>query len=96
MSTYPPQYPYAPAPPQTRPAGLAIAGLVLGIVGIPFGWLWIIPPILGVVFGHIGLWQINHSNGLRSGRGLAIAGFVCGYVGLAFWGLIFIALLADA
>ena len=59
----------SPAPPTS---GLAIASLVLSI-------LWV--SILGVIFGHIALRQINR--GEASGNGLAVAGLVVGYVGLA-------------
>lgn len=58
-----------PAPPTS---GLAIASLVLSIV-------WV--SILGVIFGHIALRQIQR--GEASGNGLAVAGLVVGYVGVA-------------
>lgn len=62
---------------------MAVASLVLGILGVTVGLcLWFLPvmPVLAVVFGHISLGRIN-SGGLP-GRGLAITGIVTGYVGL--------------
>jgi Domain of unknown function (DUF4190) len=71
--------------------GFSVAALVLGICGLFFGWLWVIPPVLGVVFGGVSLHRINQSNNWKSGRGMAIAGLTCGIVGTVIWGLIFIA-----
>src|SRR3954447_11900067 len=63
-------------------SGLAVAALVLGIVGILGGWCTLaIPCILAVIFGHAGL--NDTKNGAKQGRGMAIAGLVLGYVGLA-------------
>jgi hypothetical protein len=69
----------APVRPQT--SGLAIASLVLGVIGLV--GLPLIPPILAVVFGHVALGQIRASNGRTTGRELAIVGLVLGYVGIA-------------
>jgi hypothetical protein len=59
--------------------GLSIASLVLGICGLLF--LWVIGPILAVIFGHVGLKQIRTRN--ENGRGMAIAGIVMGWIGVA-------------
>jgi hypothetical protein len=75
--------PYVVAQPKVN--GLAVASMVLGICGLLFGWLYVIPCILGVVFGAVALRKIN-AEGL-AGRGMAIAGLVCGIIGTAFWGL---------
>ena len=80
--------------PRAGTDGLAVAALVLGICAIPFGWLWLVPPILGIVFGHVAVNRIDHSQGTKSGRGMATAGFICGYVGLVLWGLIFLVALS--
>lgn len=68
---------------------MAIASMVLGIVGVPLCCLFI-PSILAVVFGFIGLNQIKQDTTQR-GRGMAIAGIVLGFVvlGLIVVGLIF-------
>jgi hypothetical protein len=75
-----------PATPHTN--GMAIASLVLAIAGLPFCG---IPSIAAVVFGHIGLYQINRSEGAEQGKGLAIAGLVVGYLVLAFFAWVIVA-----
>src|SRR5437763_10242406 len=59
--------------------GFCVASLVLGIIGIPAGCT-LITPALAVIFGIIGLNQINKSGG-TGGKGMAIAGIVCGSIG---------------
>lgn len=82
----PPQY-GAPQPPYgggmpPKTSGMAIASLVLGIVGIiTCGCL--IPSILGIVFGILGKKDIRESGGAKTGAGLAQAGFITGIVGIA-------------
>lgn len=73
---YPPQY--VPGMNPTNP--LAIASLIVSLIGIG---------IVGVILGHIALSQINRSNGYEQGRGLAIAGLIIGYAQIAL-GLIFV------
>lgn len=62
-----------------RTNGLAVASLVLGIVGIILCVLFI-PWILAIIFGAIAIKQCN-ADPTYSGKGLAIAGLVCGLVG---------------
>ena len=78
--TPPPQqgqpYGYAygyPQPPNTN--GFCIAALVCALLGIV---LWFIGPVLGVIFGWVGLRQTARLG--ERGRGLAIAGIVVGAV----------------
>lgn len=82
----PPQQWYPPRP-QTN--GMAVASMVLGIVGMFTFPLFMIPNILAVVFGFVGRSQIDrappHTMG---GRGMAIAGIVLGFVGIALFALI--------
>lgn len=80
---YQPQYGYAPYHyPQLRPTnGLAIAAMVLGIVGVctPIS-------ILGLIFGLIAKRQIQERG--EQGDGMATAGVVLGWIGVAsvvFW-----------
>ena len=65
-----------PSPQKTN--GMAIASLVLSLVGCS---------LLGIIFGGLAISQINKGRG--SGKGLAIAGLVIGIVGLIatilFW-----------
>ena len=90
----PPAYAYAPPPgfpppPAAYPVkaktnGLALASMILGIVGITVGLCLIffpVMPILAVVFGHLGLSQTRATG--APGRGYAIAGLVTGYIGIA-------------
>jgi Domain of unknown function (DUF4190) len=66
-------------PPRTN--GLSVASLVLGILGVyP---LWVIGPILALIFGFVGKSQIDRSHGAQKGRGMAIAGIILGFVGAA-------------
>jgi hypothetical protein len=84
-----PQYAYIPlmqAPAKTN--GLAVAGMVLGIV-----WVYWIGSILAVIFGHVALSQIKKNPGQYSGRGMAIAAVVLGWIGVA---ILIIVLLAAA
>jgi uncharacterized membrane protein YvbJ len=61
-----------------RTSGMAIASLILGILGIS---------ILAIIFGAIGISQTNKDPYLK-GRGLAVAGLVLGIIGMigiVFW-----------
>ena len=66
---------------QAKTAGVAVASLILGILGLmcvgPFG------AIPAVICGHIGLSKIKKSEGALQGGGLAIGGLVTGYIGIA-------------
>ena len=87
MSAYPPNPPYPAYPPYApRPKtnGLALASMILGILGITVGLCLLffpVMPILAVIFGHIGMAQIARTG--APGRGYAIAGLATGYVGIA-------------
>lgn len=69
---------------------MAIAGLVLGIVGICTFWLCgfgIIPGILGIVFGALG--RKETGPGGKAGRGMATAGLVTGVIAVVLVVLLF-------
>jgi uncharacterized membrane protein len=57
---------------QRRTNGLSIASLVCGICG----FLYLVPALLGIIFGVVALRQINRDR--NDGRGMAIAGIVTG------------------
>ena len=78
-SPLPPVSPAASSP--SRTSGLAIASLVLGILGLTC-ILPIIGPILALILGIVALNQINKSRGTVTGQGQAVAGLVLGGVGL--------------
>ncbi|EDL57503.1 GYF domain-containing protein [Gimesia maris] len=75
----------------TRTAPMAVASLVLGLVG--FNIIFLLGSILAVIFGHVALKQIKQAGGRLSGRGMAIAGLLLGY-GVIFVCLIVIVVLA--
>lgn len=76
------QQPYGPAgfpAPVFLPAttnGMSIAALVCGICGF-----FCVTPVLAVIFGFVGLNQIQRTT--QRGRGMAIAGIVCGLAWIA-------------
>jgi len=77
--TYPQPYPtqYIPPPPKPKPAGFAVASLVLGIVGVSLSFMPIINnftaagAVVGLVLGFIGLWR---SKMVMSGFGVGLSG----------------------
>ena len=70
--------PRSGAAPRGQSSGLAVASLVLGILGIlGFGLFLGLP---AAICGHIALAKIKRSQGTLSGKGLAIAGLAIGYV----------------
>jgi Domain of unknown function (DUF4190) len=87
VSVPPPSYPppppggYGYPPPGSGRGvgtnGMAIASLVCSL----FGWLCLIGPILGLIFGFVALGQIKQTG--QGGRGMAIAGIVIGGVAIA-------------
>src|SRR5438552_7611412 len=83
MNGQPPPVPPT-QPPDVNPSktsGLAIASLVLGILGLTC-ILPIIGPILAIIFGIVALNQISKSRGGVTGQGQAIAGLVLGGISL--------------
>jgi len=80
---------------ETKRHGLAVASMVLGIVGfltasVGFG---LILCLLAVIFGSIARKKIKNSGGFYTGKGMAIAGLVLGIIPLAvFVVALFIAL----
>ncbi len=72
-------YGYGAYAPPRRTNGLAVASMVLSILG----FLWILPlvgPIAGAIMGHLSLGQIKRSG--EAGRGMALAGVIVGWAGL--------------
>ncbi len=61
---------------------MAVASLVLGIIAI-FGWLFLIPSVLALIFGNVALTQMRRATKPQGGRGMAIAGIVLGWVSFA-------------
>jgi hypothetical protein len=68
--------------------GLAVAALVLGIVGIPFCFV-LVPPALAVIFGLVATRAIKRSgtqHAIGAGFGMARAGWILGAIGLLLFG----------
>jgi nitrogen fixation-related uncharacterized protein len=85
-----PAYGYGPVyggyGPQRRRSGLAVAAMVLGIVGVPL-FMLLVPALLALVFGVVSLRQVRESAGRVTGRGMAVTGIVLGTLSLAGGGL---------
>lgn len=71
----------------TRTNGMAIASLVLGIIGLVACCLFV-PSLLAIVFGAVAMNQCKNDP-TYTGRGMAIAGLIVGVVavvlGVGFW-----------
>jgi hypothetical protein len=67
----------------SRSNGLAVAGMVCGIVGLIIFNIILGP--LAIIFGGIGLSRANHG---ASHRGMALAGIILGVVDLVIFGLL--------
>lgn len=92
QSPYPGQQPQQPLEPQQQPvapqqpgiSGMAVAALVLGVVGVTTSFVPIVNNaafflgIIGLVLAIVGLVGIN--KGKKRGRGIAVAGLVLGIV----------------
>jgi hypothetical protein len=70
------QQPMYQSAPRTN--GFAIASLICSLVCIN---------ILGIIFGHVAISQINKTG--EGGKGLATAGLILGYLSLVGWIIIY-------
>jgi hypothetical protein len=77
--------------------GLAVAGLVIGIIAVVLCFVpflnWVLG-ILGIIFGGVGLSKANRIGGKN--KGMAIAGLILGVVGLVLGTVIFVMALSAA
>ena len=87
---------YAPVGPKND--GMSIAGLVCGISGLTLigCGIGLIPAILGVVFGIIGIKKIDASTGTIKGRGMALAGAICGAIAIGLFVLYIVIVIINA
>ena len=77
---------------RTGTNGLAIASFVCGLLF----FLWFIPSLLAVVFGHLARRQLRDAGGHQRGAGLATAGLVLGWLGVAAVAVIVVVLVVQA
>lgn len=81
-------------------SGLAVASLVLGLVGIVFdfipglNYVALVCAIVGLILGIVARNQIANSNGQIGGKGMATAGIVLSIIVLAFFVLGMLACVA--
>jgi hypothetical protein len=81
---------YYPGYQVRRTNGMAVASMVCGICG----FIYLIPGLLGIIFGFVALHQINRDK--TEGRGMAIAGIVTGAVWAVLFGVLIGLLIAFA
>lgn len=87
--------PYAPqVVVMARPtSGMAVASMVLGILGVLGGWCMLgLPCILAVILGHIALPRTK--DGTVGGRGMAITGLILGYLFVVPWAVLTVLMIA--
>jgi hypothetical protein len=64
---------------QAETSGMAVASMVIGILGL-LGLHMCGAFLIGIPLGHLALNKIKYSNGRIGGRGIAIAGLVMNYI----------------
>lgn len=64
--------------------GIAVAAMVVGIIGLICFWAPLIPVVLGVLGLVFGIKGLNKSNTMpqNTGKGMSIAGIVCGSIAM--------------
>ena len=77
---------YYAGPMAPATSGYAIASLICSLLG--FLGVFGIGPILGIIFGHMAIREIDRSNGQLQGRGMAQAGLILGYIALGLVALV--------
>lgn len=88
-----------PQPPHQHPPGngMAIAGLVLGILALLLCWIpflnWILA-ILGIIFGAVGMSKANKIGG--RGKGLAVTGLVLGILGAVIGTILVVMIMKES
>ncbi|WP_239437180.1 DUF4190 domain-containing protein [Arthrobacter alpinus] len=71
------------------PRGLSLTSMILGLASLVVGvGFFIVPQIVGIVLGHLGLRKEN-----PQGRGFAITGLITNYLALLIWGGIYIIMI---
>lgn len=73
---------------QPRTNGLAVAGMVLGIIGL---FTCGLTSILAIIFGHVSYSQIKRTG--EGGSGMAVAAIVTGWIVTVLWLLYWLAIV---
>lgn len=73
------QYYYGNEPATETPSGMAIAGMVLGILSMLCCCIWYVSAILAILALVFSIITVAKN---KPGKGMAIAGIVCGAIGL--------------
>jgi LPXTG-motif cell wall-anchored protein len=90
----PPQYGAPPPGMAPKRSGMALAGFILGIIGVvPCFWGCFIFAILGLVFGQLGKRDIAQSGGTKTGETQAKWAVILGIIGIVL-GVIYWILVA--
>jgi hypothetical protein len=84
---YPEGYVASPGDGIHHTSGLAVASLILGILGLIAPCIGLLFSLMAVIFGAAALKAIGKSRVNLGGRGMALSGLVMGTIGLALWGL---------
>ena len=95
MAEYPPTPPGTGGTATGQTNGLAVAGMICGILGLVLFWtVWIgiILGVLGIIFGALGRSRANSMGG--TGRGMAMTGIITGAIGVVA-AIIFIVFIAS-
>jgi hypothetical protein len=85
-----------PPAPLARPSapsqGLAVASMIVGIIGMFAGWICLgpVPGIVGLVLGLVSLSQIKKHPEKNGGKPFAIIGTITGGLSLLFYGALFL------
>ena len=82
---YPGGY-YGPPMMAQKTNGMAVTGMVIGILSLVLFWaslLGVLLAILGIIFSGIGISQCSKQG--QAGKGMAIAGLVCSLIAATFW-----------
>lgn len=76
--------PRAGPAPVLHTHGLAVAGLVMGLISVTFGLFCCVPflPALGILFSAVAVAQIKRHPDLYTGQGMALAGLVFSAMGM--------------
>jgi hypothetical protein len=80
-----------------RTSAMAVTSLILSILGTNL--LFFLGSVIGVVFGHLALREIDDSDGRIAGRAMAVTGLVLGYAVMLFTvvtGIVFVVLTSQA